>query len=197
MLKRLFDISSSLIALLLLLPVFILLIILISIDSSGGAFYRQLRVGKNAKLFKILKFRTMHKGSDKKGLLTVRGRDPRLTRIGYFLRQYKLDELPQLFNVLIGDMSIVGPRPEVPKYVEMYTQEQRQVLSVKPGLTDPASMCYLHENELLRESDNPEETYINEVMPKKLEISMEYINKRSFWYDMKLILRTISGILRS
>lgn len=159
-------------------------------------FYLQTRVGKNGKDFKLFKFRTMVTDSDKKGLLTVGGRDPRVTKIGYYLRKYKLDELPQLFNVLFGSMSLVGPRPEVRKYVDMYTQEQQQVLSVKPGITDFASLEFINENEVLAKSSNPEETYINEVMPQKLALNRKYIQQQSFFVDIKIIFNTVLKIVK-
>lgn len=139
----------------------------------------------------------MYKDSDKKGLLTVGGRDPRITPVGYFLRKYKLDELPQLFNVLLGSMSLVGPRPEVRKYVDLYTDEQKKVLSVQPGITDYASLDYINENELLAKSSEPEQTYIKEVMPAKLLLNMKYINEAGLGTDLKIIFRTIGRILRS
>jgi lipopolysaccharide/colanic/teichoic acid biosynthesis glycosyltransferase len=159
-------------------------------------FYLQTRVGKNNKDFKLFKFRTMGKDADKKGLLTVGGRDPRVTNIGYYLRKYKLDELPQLFNVLFGSMSLVGPRPEVRKYVDLYTQEQQKVLSVKPGITDFASLEFINENEVLAKSSNPEETYINEVMPHKLELNRKYIQQQSFLVDIKIICDTLLKIVK-
>lgn len=159
-------------------------------------FYLQTRVGKNRKDFKLFKFRTMVKDSDKKGLLTVGGRDPRVTQIGYYLRKYKLDELPQLFNVLFGSMSLVGPRPEVRKYVDMYTKEQQQVLSVKPGITDFASLEFINENEILAKSSNPEETYIKEIMPQKLALNRKYIQQQSFLVDIKIIFNTVLKIVK-
>ncbi len=159
-------------------------------------FYLQTRVGKNGKDFKLFKFRTMVKDSDKKGLLTIGGRDPRVTKIGYYLRKYKLDELPQLFDVLFGSMSLVGPRPEVRKYVDMYTKEQQQVLSVKPGITDFASLEFINENELLSKSSNPEETYIKEVMPHKLALNRKYIEQQSFLVDIKIIFNTLLKIVK-
>ncbi|MGE0561438.1 MAG: sugar transferase [Flavobacteriales bacterium] len=194
MIKRFFDIIFSLIGLLFLLPFFILIGLIIVIDSKGGVFYQQNRVGKNSKDFGLFKFRTMKPDSDKKGLLTVGGRDPRITAIGYHLRKYKLDELPQLINVLIGDMSLVGPRPEVRKYVDLYDKEQLQVLQVKPGITDYASIEYFNENELLGKSSNPEETYIKEVMPEKLRINLKYIEEYSIFTDFKIIFKTIGKI---
>jgi len=159
-------------------------------------FYLQTRVGKNNKDFKLFKFRTMHLDADKKGLLTVGGRDPRVTKIGYYLRKYKLDELPQLFNVLFGSMSLVGPRPEVRKYVDLYTKEQQLVLSVKPGITDFASLEYINENDLLAKSDNPEQTYINDIMPNKLALNAKYIQQQGFGVDLQIIFKTLSKIIK-
>ncbi|MCE2772061.1 MAG: sugar transferase [Bacteroidetes bacterium] len=194
--KRLCDIVASFIGLLILLPLFLFLGIWISMESRGGVFYKQIRVGRNGVDFKLWKFRSMVPDADKKGLLTVGGRDPRITRAGYFLRKYKLDELPQLINVLLGDMSLVGPRPEVRKYVDLYSDEQRKVLSVRPGITDHASLEYFEENELLAKSDNPEETYIKEVMPAKLKLNARYINESGLITDLKIIARTILRIIR-
>jgi lipopolysaccharide/colanic/teichoic acid biosynthesis glycosyltransferase len=194
MIKRLFDIFSSLFGLIILSPFLFIISICILISSRGGIFYRQTRVGKNGKDFRLWKFRTMKPGSDKKGLLTVGGRDPRVTGIGYFLRKYKLDEFPQLINVLAGEMSLVGPRPEVRKYVDMYSPEQIHVLDVKPGITDYASIEYSNENELLAKSADPEKTYIEEVMPAKLKLNMKYIEEKSFWTDMKIIFKTVFKI---
>lgn len=195
LLKRVFDIVCSLLGILLLLPIFILIALLIILDSRGGVFYRQVRVGKNNKDFFLLKFRTMQTGADKKGLLTVGSKDSRVTRIGYYLRKYKLDELPQLFNVLFGSMSLVGPRPEVRKYVDLYNLEQQQVLTVKPGITDYASIEYSNENEILVKAQNPEQTYINEIMPHKLLLNLKYIQEQGFVTDVKIIFRTIGKII--
>lgn len=195
MLKRLFDIVCSFAGLLLLSPFFIIISILIVVDSRGGVFYRQVRVGKNNIDFKLFKFRTMASGADKKGLLTVGGRDSRITKIGYYLRKYKLDELPQLLNVFIGDMSLVGPRPEVRKYVDMYNAEQKKVLDVKPGITDYASIEYSNENELLSKSGDPEKTYIEEVMPAKLLLNKKYIDEKGLLTDIRIIFRTIAKIV--
>jgi len=194
MIKRLFDIVFSGLGLLFLSPFFILLAIVIIVDSSGGVFYKQVRVGKNSIDFYLYKFRSMKTDSDKKGLLTVGGNDPRITKVGYFIRKYKMDELSQLINVFLGDMSLVGPRPEVRKYVDLYTKEQLKVLTVKPGITDNASLAYFHENELLGKSSNPEKTYISEVMPSKLALNLVYVNDHSLLSDVKIILRTIKKI---
>lgn len=194
MLKRAFDIVCSFIGIIILLPIFIVITLLIILDSRGGIFYRQVRVGKNNKDFFLLKFRTMQTGADKKGLLTVGNKDSRVTHIGYYLRKYKADELPQLFNVLFGSMSLVGPRPEVRKYVDLYNNEQQKVLTVKPGVTDYASIEYSNENEILAKAQNPEQTYINEIMPHKLLLNLKYIHEQGFITDVKIIFRTIAKI---
>jgi len=194
--KRLFDFTVSLLFLFLLSPFYILISLIIIIDSKGKPIYTQRRVGKNNTDFKLYKFRTMHVDADKMGLLTVGKKDKRITRIGYYLRKCKIDELPQLFNVLIGTMSFVGPRPEVRKYVEMYTNEQLKVLTVKPGITDLASIAYIDENTLLAQSKNPEDYYINQIMPHKLSINLNYIKNRSFLTDILIILKTFIKIIR-
>ena len=195
MIKRLFDIIFSGLGLLFLIPFFLILALLIVIDSKGGIFYKQVRVGKDNKDFYLFKFRSMRTNADKQGLLTVGGRDPRITKVGYYIRKYKIDELSQLINVFIGDMSLVGPRPEVRKYVDLYTVEQLKVLSVKPGITDNASILYFNENDLLAKSTNPEETYIKEVMPAKLRLNLEYIKNYNTLTDVKIILKTLKKIL--
>lgn len=195
MLKRLFDIIVSGLGLLFLFPFFLFISVLIILNSKGGAFYRQIRVGKNGVNFKLFKFRTMSLNSDSVGLITIGNRDPRVTQVGYFLRKYKIDELPQLLNVFFGSMSLVGPRPEVPKYVELYTPEQKQVLKVKPGITDYASLEYFSENELLALSENPDKTYIDEVLPAKLKLNLKYIEEAGFVTDLKIIAKTIQKIL--
>lgn len=192
--KRIFDIFCSFFGLLVLSPLLLIVALLVATTSRGGVFYRQVRVGKDFRNFKILKFRSMRPDSDKKGLLTVGSRDNRVTKVGYFIRKYKIDELPQLINVLVGDMSFVGPRPEVPKYVEMYNDEQRKVLSVRPGITDYASIEYRNENDILAKSDNPEQTYIDEVMPAKLKLNLQYISEMSLKTDLKIIFGTIFKI---
>lgn len=195
MLKRIFDIIFSVLGLVITFPLFVLLAIWISFDSKGGVFYLQERIGKNFKPFKLYKFRSMYSGADKKGLLTVGGKDSRITRSGYFIRKYKLDELAQLINVLKGDMSLVGPRPEVKKYVDLYNDEQKKVLNVKPGITDYASIEYYNENEILEISSNPEKTYIEEIMPHKLSLNLKYIEEQSLLTDFKIILKTIKKII--
>lgn len=193
--KRIFDILFSFLGLLFLSPIFLLISILIISESKGGVFYFQNRVGLNNNDFKLFKFRTMFSNSDKKGLITVGMRDSRITKVGYYLRKYKLDELPQLVNVFIGTMSFVGPRPEVRKYVDTYNQAQRQVLTVKPGITDYASIEYSNENELLGNSSEPEILYINTIMPHKLELNLKYIQNKGLLTDLKLILLTIKKIV--
>lgn len=193
--KRLFDIVASGCGLLVLSPIFIILAIWIKIDSDGPVFYRQVRVGRYNKDFKLFKFRSMRVGADKKGLITVGGHDPRVTRSGYYIRKYKLDEFPQLINVFIGDMSLVGPRPEVRKYVDMYTPEQMHVLDVRPGITSLASIRYRNENDILAASDDPDKCYIEKVMPDKLAIDLEYVANHSFFYDVKLIFMTFWEII--
>lgn len=195
MLKRIVDIVLSFLALLVLAPVFIFSVLAIVLESKGGVFFSQRRVGKNSKIFKLYKFRSMRPDSESKGLLTVGGRDPRITRSGYYLRKYKLDELPQLLNILKGDMSIVGPRPEVEKYVNMYSIEQKKILLVRPGLTDYASLAYINENEILSQSPHPEKTYIEEIMPAKLTLNLKYISDQSFFVDLKIIWRTLVKIV--
>lgn len=168
--------------------------LVINFESKGGFFYFQKRVGKNNVDFRLIKFRTMYVGAEKKGLLTVGKDDKRITGTGKLLRKLKLDELPQLLNILTGDMSIVGPRPEVRKYVDLYNEEQKKVLSVRPGLSDYASIEYFNENEVLSKSSEPEKTYIEQVMPHKLELNLKYINEQSFFIDLKIIFKTIFKI---
>lgn len=189
--KRLFDILASGFGLLVLSPLFLVLAVWIPLDSPGPVFYRQTRVGRGGRDFRIFKFRTMRVGADKGSLVTIGGRDPRVTHAGAFLRRLKLDELPQLLNVLVGDMSLVGPRPEVRKYVDLYTPEQLHVLDVRPGMTDAASIKYRNESELLGQVEDPEDYYIHVVMPDKLAINLDYVRNHSFWGDIKLIFKTI------
>lgn len=195
MIRTLFDRIAALVGLLVLSPFLIIIAIAISIDSRGGVFFVQTRVSKDFKPFGLFKFRTMRPFAEKEGKLTIGNNDPRITKIGAILRKFKLDELPQLFNVLNGTMNLVGPRPEVPEYVAHYSQEQRKVLSVKPGITDYASLLYFNENEVLAQSENPKETYLKVVMPAKLKLNLEYIEKRSFGEDLKIILKTVIRIL--
>ena len=193
--KRLFDIFASGCGLILLSPIFIIVAIWIKLDSQGPVFYRQTRVGRYNKDFRIFKFRSMRVGSDKGSLVTIGGRDPRVTRSGYFIRKFKIDELPQLINVFTGDMSLVGPRPEVRHYVNFWTPEQMRVLDVRPGITDPASIRFRNENELLEKADDPERYYIDVIMQEKIKLYLEYVEKSSFWYDIKLIFQTFKVII--
>ena len=194
--KRLIDIIASGCGLLVLSPIFLILAIWIKIDSKGPVFYRQVRVGKDGKDFRIFKFRSMVVNADKGSLITVGGRDPRITRSGYYIRKYKLDELTQLINVFIGDMSLVGPRPEVRKYVNLYTEEQKKVWAVRPGITDYASIEYMDENVLLEKSSDPDKTYIEEIMPAKINLNMRYINNPTLFEYFKWIFLTIFKIVR-
>lgn len=194
--KRLFDLIASGCGLLVLSPIFLVLAIWVKLDSPGPVFYRQVRVGRGNKDFRLFKFRSMRIGSDKSGLITVGGRDPRVTRSGYYIRKYKLDELPQLINVFLGDMSLVGPRPEVRKYVDMYTPEQMHVLDVRPGITDMASICYRNENEILEKVDNPEQYYQDVIMQDKLRINLEYVKKHSLIGDILLIFKTLWTVIK-
>ncbi len=193
--KRLFDITASGLGLLVLSPLFLIIAVWIKFDSPGPVFYRQVRVGRGNKDFRLFKFRSMRVGSDKKGLITVGGHDPRVTRSGYFIRKYKLDEFPQLINVFIGDMSLVGPRPEVRKYVDLYTPEQLHVLNVRPGITDMASIRYRNENELLEQAADPEQYYRDVVMQDKLRINLEYVADHSFFKDLKIIFMTFKAVV--
>lgn len=193
--KRLFDIIVSLIILLIFLPFGLIISLLILLTSKGGVFFIQERVGKGGSDFGLLKFRTMSKNADKAGKLTVGMRDPRITGIGYFLRKYKLDEFPQFINVLIGDMSIVGPRPEVREYVNLYTPEQLEILSVKPGITDYASLEYFNENEILGNAEDPQQAYIEEVMPAKLELNKKYLENPGILQDLKIMWQTFRKMI--
>lgn len=193
--KRCFDVFASLFGLLFLAIPFVFIAIAIKTSSKGPVYFRQERVGKNGKLFRIFKFRTMVSDAESKGMQITVGADSRITKVGKFLRKTKIDELPQLINVLLGQMSFVGPRPEVPRYVELYTDYQRNVLRIKPGITELASIIYKDENEVLAQSDDPEKTYIEEIMPKKIEINMEYIQKMNVFYDIKLIFKTFAAVL--
>lgn len=194
--KRLFDILSSILGLILLSPILLLITIAIKIDSIGPVFFRQTRVGRRNRDFRILKFRTMRVGSDRGSLVTIGNNDSRITRIGSFLRQYKLDELPQLINVLIGDMSIVGPRPEVRHYVDYWTADQMRVLNVRPGITDPASVKFINENELLAQASDPEQYYIHVIMQDKINIYLDYVDHHSFLGDIGIIFKTFGKILK-
>ena len=193
--KRLFDIVASGIGLIVLSPLFLILAVWIKQDSTGPVFYRQVRVGYKNKEFRIFKFRSMRVGADKGSLVTIGGHDPRITRSGYFIRKSKLDELPQLINVFIGDMSLVGPRPEVRHYVDYWTPEQMHVLDVRPGITDPASIKFRNENELMETAEDPERYYVEVIMQEKIKLYLEYVQKHSFWYDMRLIFKTFRAIV--
>lgn len=194
--KRVFDILFSLIFLTIFLPFGIIIAIIIILESKGGVFYKQERVGKNNSKFYLFKFRTMRKDADKSGRLTVGMKDPRITISGYYLRKLKMDEFPQFLNVLFGDMSIVGPRPEVNEFVELYNEEQLQVLNVKPGITDYASLEYFNENEILGNSSNPNKTYIEEVMPEKLKLNQKYIQNPTLREDLKIMWLTFLKIIK-
>lgn len=193
---RLCDIVFSFFGLLFLSPLFLMVALWIVIDDPGPVFYRQQRVGRHNRDFGLLKFRSMRVGADRMSLITIGDRDPRVTRAGYYIRKFKLDELPQLWNVLIGDMSLVGPRPEVRRYVDLYTEEQRQVLSVRPGITDYASIEYIDENKLLAQAADPDKTYIEEIMPAKIELNRRYINNPTLGQYFKIIFLTIAKIIR-
>ena len=193
---RFFDILFSIIGLVILSPLFTVLYLLIRIESQGGGFYSQERIGKNGKPFKLFKFRSMRIGSDKKGLITIGEKDNRITKTGFILRKYKLDELPQLWNVFIGDMSLVGPRPEVKKYTDLYTEEQKQVLQVRPGITDWASIKYVDENKILGESKDPDDAYVNLIMPNKIKLNMVYIQHQTLGEYFKIIFTTFKEIVR-
>ena len=193
---RFCDIVLSCLGLLLLSPLFAVVAVWIVIDNPGPIFYRQMRVGKDGKDFGLLKFRSMRVGADKSSLITIGEHDSRITRAGYYIRKYKLDELPQLWNVLVGDMSLVGPRPEVRKYVDMYTDEQRQVLTVRPGITDYASIEYIDENRILAQAEDPDRTYIEEILPAKIALNMRYIKHQTLGEYMKIIFLTLAKIIR-
>ena len=193
--KRIFDILFSSFILLCFLPFGLIISFLIAFSSPGGIFYRQERIGKGGIPFFILKFRSMRTDSDTKGKLTVGMRDPRITSIGFFIRKYKLDEFPQFVNVLKGEMSVVGPRPEVKEYVDLYNENQRKVLQVKPGITDYASLYYFKENELLAQSIDPQKTYIEDIMPAKLKLNEKYLENPTVFHDLKIIFKTFAKIL--
>ncbi len=193
--KRAFDILVSLIILSLFLPIGIVMSIWILMESRGGVFYQQERIGKNGISFKMLKFRSMRKDADKAGKLTVGMRDPRITNSGYFLRKFKLDEFPQFINVLKGEMSIVGPRPEVKEFVDLYSEDQRQILNVKPGITDYASVEYFNENELLGKSEDPHKTYIDVIMPTKIELNKKYLERPTIGTDLKIMWATFKRMI--
>jgi lipopolysaccharide/colanic/teichoic acid biosynthesis glycosyltransferase len=196
LLKRAFDFVLALVAIVLLSPIFLLITLLIKRDSEGPAIYKGVRVGKGGRPFKMMKFRTMVMNADKIGGSSTPDDDPRLTGIGKFLRKYKLDELPQLFNVLLGDMSFVGPRPQVQWAVDLYTPEERLVLTVPPGITDYASVRFPNEGEILKGSTDPDKDYMEKIHPEKMRLSIEYIRSRSLWVDLKVIFQTLAAIAR-
>ena len=196
MLKRAFDLLAAGLGLLLLSPVFLAIAVAVRLDSPGPVFFRQERVGRSGRPFRIYKFRSMRVDAEKLGGQLTVSRDPRVTRVGALLRKAKLDELPQLINVVTGDMSLVGPRPEVPRYVAKYDDRQRRVLEVRPGITDPASIEYRNENDLLDAATDPEATYLREIMPAKLELNLTYLERRSLVSDVAIILRTFGELLR-
>lgn len=193
--KRAFDFSAALVGLIVLSPLFFFLAAWIFLSDWGSPFFRHERVGRNGRLFQMLKFRTMVVNADKIGPALTVGEDPRITRVGRFLRKTKLDELPQLWNVVKGDMSLVGPRPEVQEYVSLYTLEQRRVLTVRPGITDPASFEYFDEQRILSQAADPEKYYRSTVMPEKIRINLEYQKRATFSSDLRLILATLARIL--
>jgi lipopolysaccharide/colanic/teichoic acid biosynthesis glycosyltransferase len=194
--KRLMDLFTALLVLVLFLPFGILISLLIVLESSGGVFYRQERIGLKGKPFYLLKFRSMRPNADLQGKLTVGERDPRVTRIGFFIRKFKLDEFPQFINVLKGEMSVVGPRPEVAEYVALYSDIQRRVLDVKPGITDEASITYFEENKLLSKSTNPQKTYIEEIMPEKIRINLAYQERATVWTDLGVVWKTAARMVK-
>ena len=196
MMKRIFDVIASGLGLIVLSPLFLILAFWIKLDSKGPVFYRQVRVGYKNKDFRIFKFRSMRVGADKGSLVTIGGHDPRVTKSGYFIRKFKFDELPQLINVFVGDMSLVGPRPEVRHYVDYWTPEQMHVLDVRPGITDPASIKFRNENELMEQAEDPEKYYIEVIMQEKIKLYLEYVEKHSFFYDLGLIFKTFWVIVK-
>jgi lipopolysaccharide/colanic/teichoic acid biosynthesis glycosyltransferase len=193
--KRALDILVAMVALVVLWPLLLIIAVLVAVSSPGGVFFRQARVGRGGTEFRLVKFRTMRPGSEAGGQLTVGARDPRITPVGRWLRRTKLDELPQLWNVLVGEMSLVGPRPEVPRYVALYTEAQRQVLRVRPGLTGPASLAYIDEHALLARSTDPQRTYVEEIMPAKLELDLRYVREHNLLLDLRIMLGTLHRLL--
>jgi lipopolysaccharide/colanic/teichoic acid biosynthesis glycosyltransferase len=192
--KRIFDIVVSFVALVVLSPFFLLLAIAVKIDSPGPVFYKQERVGRYNKNFKIYKFRTMVKDADKIGLPLTTGKDPRITRVGSFIRKLRLDEFSQLLNVLGGSMSLVGPRPEVRRYVDAYTPEYMATLLIRPGITAPSSIAFKDEDKLLNEGGNPEKIYVEKILPQKMKMNLEYMRKISVWNDLRIIFQTIAAV---
>jgi len=192
MLKRLFDIILSFIGLVMASPLLLVIAVLIKLECPGPVFYRGQRVGRGGKIFRIFKFRSMVENAEELGGPSTAGDDPRLTKIGKFMKKFQLDELPQLINVLIGEMSLVGPRPDVKMYVDMMSEEERKVIfSVKPGMTDTASLWNFHEGDILRGSPDPEKTYMKKIRPEKIRLQVEYVKNRSFLLDLKIIIKTV------
>jgi lipopolysaccharide/colanic/teichoic acid biosynthesis glycosyltransferase len=189
--KRIFDVLFSGFVLLCFMPIGLVLAILILVESKGGVFFKQVRIGKNGTPFYLFKFRSMFIDAESMGKITIGSRDPRITRVGFYIRRYKLDEFPQFINVIRGEMSIVGPRPEVKEYVDLYSEEQRNILAVKPGITDYASLTYFHENEILAKSENPQQTYIQEVMPEKIKLNEKYLANPTLLQDISIIRKTV------
>lgn len=194
--KRLFDLIVSTVGLLILAPFFLLIGLIIRLTSAGPVFYLQQRVGKDGVLFRLFKFRTMRINADKAAAITIGERDSRITSVGYWLRKFKIDELPQLINVWKGEMSLVGPRPEVKKFVDLYSDQQREVLTAKPGITDFASIEFRNENKLLEGKEDPIDFYIREIMPVKLALNLKYIRSQSFWLDIRIIFQTVFSIFK-
>lgn len=194
--KRLFDLGLTIPGLLFLLPALLFIAAAVKLGDGGPVFFRQERVGQGGRRFRIWKFRTMVVDAERRGIPLTVGDDPRITRVGRWLRRYKLDELPQLFNVLVGEMSLVGPRPEVPGYVALYTAEQRKVLDLAPGITDPASLRYRNESEILAQSADPEQVYVSEIMPAKIRLNLEYAQDATVWKDFVVVLRTLGALVR-
>lgn len=193
--KRLFDLFWTVLGLAVLWPLFLLLALVIKLDDGGPVFFRQERVGRRGRRFRMMKFRTMVVDAERRGQLLTVGRDPRTTRVGCWTRRLKLDELPQLFNVLAGDMSLIGPRPEVPRYVALYTPDQQRVLQLTPGITDRASIRYRNESELLAQAADPERFYIDHIMPEKIRLNLEYAAQATLWTDLLVILNTLRCIV--
>ena len=195
MIKRAVDVIAASCGLILLMPLLAFVALAIKLDSPGDVLFRQERVGKNFRRFRILKFRTMRADASSNGALVTTGGDPRITRIGHWLRRLKIDELPQLFNVLKGDMSLVGPRPEVPHYVELFRKDYEEILKIRPGITDLASLKYRDEAAILAQSDHPEEEYVSRVLPEKIQLAKDYMNQSSFFFDVALIFKTVLKLL--
>ena len=193
--KRVFDLILASVVLFISFPFFVFFSIAIKLDSKGGVFYRAKRTGKNSRVFKMYKFRSMFENADKIKIFSTSEDDSRITKIGKLMRKYKIDEIPQLMNILKGEMSFVGPRPEVPYYTSMFKGEEKDILSIKPGFTDFASVKFRNEAELLKGSDNPDKAYEELIRPEKIRLQLKYMQKRNFWLDIKIVLKTISKVL--